>query len=85
MAKSTVVLAALVAGGLGLARNPGCGEVEHAQGAPNAPCTRTSDCGPGLVCLEGVCREPDGGAPPSASDAGADGDVPDELDAGDGG
>jgi len=50
---------ALVA--LGFSRDPGCGGVDDPDGGPNAPCTRSSDCGGSLVCLEGVCREPDAG------------------------
>jgi hypothetical protein len=50
---------ALVA--VGLTRDPGCGGVDEPNGGPNAPCTRSSDCGHGLVCQEGVCRDPDSG------------------------
>ncbi|MBX3227063.1 MAG: hypothetical protein KIT84_35995 [Labilithrix sp.] len=58
---------------LGLARAPGgCGGVDDPDGGPNAPCTRSSDCGGDLVCSEGVCREIDAGSPappiPDASD-----------------
>ena len=48
---------------LGFSRDPGCGGVDDPDGGTNAPCTRHSDCGGGLVCSEGVCREPDAGAP----------------------
>jgi len=40
----------------GLLRDPGCSDVGDPEGGPNAPCTRSSDCGRGLVCAEGVCR-----------------------------
>jgi len=55
---------------LALAREPGCGGSDSPQSALNAPCTRSKDCSAGLVCTEGVCAEPDGGAAPS--DAGPD-------------
>lgn len=53
----------------GLSRDPGCGASPEPSGGENAPCTRTRDCSGGLVCMQGVCVEPDGG---SATDAGAD-------------
>lgn len=68
-------LAAMAFVGLGLTgasgRDPGCGGVNDPQGGPNAPCTRSSDCGGGLVCLEGVCRDRDAG-PLSPTDSGTD-------------
>lgn len=73
---------------LGAAREPGCGGVDDPDGGPNAPCTRSPDCGGGLVCLEGVCREPDAG---QRADEGRDHDREhdasgaDPDDAGDGG
>jgi len=53
---------------LGIARDPGCGDVDSPRGAVNAPCTRDKDCqgDQGLVCREGVCADADAGA----SDAG---------------
>jgi hypothetical protein len=58
--RQTFAAVAFVA--LGFARDPGgCGGVDTPNGGPNAPCTRSSDCGGKLVCLEGVCREPDRG------------------------
>jgi hypothetical protein len=60
---------------LGLSRDPGCGGVGDPAGLPNAPCTRTKDCSAGLVCVEGVCSEPDAGEPVDAgADAGDDAD-----------
>jgi hypothetical protein len=59
---------------LGFARDPGCGGVDDPDGGTNAPCTRSSDCGGSLVCLEGVCREPASGSSgnPTPKDGGAD-------------
>ncbi len=87
MIRQTFTAFAFVA--LGFSRDPGCGGVDNPDGGPNAPCTRSSDCGGNLVCSEGVCREPDGGHPeraepfdsgnetenetPPVDDAGADG------------
>jgi hypothetical protein len=58
---------------LGLLRDPGCGGVDDPQGGTNAPCTRSSDCGTGLTCASGVCRDPkeeDGGTVKDAGDGG---------------
>lgn len=66
-----------LAGILALARDPGCGGADSPSSALNAPCTRSKDCSAGLVCTEGVCAEPDGGAPrfDGATDATSTGDV----------
>ena len=70
---------------LGWVREPGCGGIDDPNGGTNAPCTRSSDCGGGLVCSEGVCREPDaGGTGKPTQDAGDASAVP-LGDAGDGG
>ena len=53
---------------LGFGREPGCGGVDAPNGKTNAPCTRSSDCGGGLSCIEGVCRD----APTDAGDDAAD-------------
>ena len=55
---------------LGVARDPGCNSVDDPSGGPNAPCTRSNDCGKGLVCSEGVCRDPD--APKNEKDGAAE-------------
>jgi hypothetical protein len=65
---------ALVA--LGVLRDPSCGGVDTPNGRTNAPCTRSSDCGGSLICLEGVCREPNVGPPASDSGRDAGGDTP---------
>jgi hypothetical protein len=70
-----------VAIALGLGRGPGCGDVDDPKGGTNAPCTRSSDCGRALVCLEGVCREPDAGTS-AAPDAASGGSPEDAGDAG---
>lgn len=67
LSRHTFAAGALVA--VALARDPGCGGVDDHGGGPNAPCTRSSDCQHDLLCLDGVCREPDAGAAVSA-DAG---------------
>ena len=55
-------LVSLSALGLGSARrDPGCGGSDSPESGPNAPCTRTKDCGGNLVCTEGVCTEADSG------------------------
>jgi hypothetical protein len=74
-----VVCGSLVGLVAGVGRGePGCGGAESPSSGPNAPCTRTKDCGGDLVCAEGVCTEldagvalPDGGrdAPPSGDAA----------------
>lgn len=64
MVRSALTTFSLVA--IGLARDPGCGDVEHPNGGPNAPCTRQADCSGDLVCAEGVCTGPD--SPKDASD-----------------
>ena len=61
---------ALVA--LGLSRDPGCGDVADQKRGANGPCTRNDDCGGGLVCLEGVCRDPDAGSGDASAASGAD-------------
>lgn len=57
---------------LGALRDP-CGTDTTGAGV-NGPCTRSSDCQPGLACLEGVCTSPDAGDSDAgvgnASDAG---------------
>lgn len=68
MVRQSFAAVALVA--LGFSRDPGCGGVDDPDGGPNAPCTRSSDCGDGLLCLEGVCRERDAGAAGNPSDGG---------------
>ena len=71
---------------LGLSRDPGCGGVDDPEGGPNAPCTRTSDCRTRLVCLEGVCREPDAGQVSGTRDSGSERDsAAASGDGGDGG
>jgi hypothetical protein len=60
---------------LGIARDPGCNSVDDPSGGPNAPCTRSKDCGRELVCVEGVCRDPlapDAGPKVEPSDGGRD-------------
>jgi hypothetical protein len=66
---------------LGIAglRGPGCGGDDHEHGV-NAPCTRPKDCAPPLLCVSGVCEEPDADAAP---DVAPPGDA--ETDAGDAG
>lgn len=58
---------------LGALRDP-CGTETTGAGL-NGPCTRTSDCQPGLECLQGVCTSPDSGSSDSggghATDSGA--------------
>lgn len=81
--RSSLAVAALV--GLGFLRNPGCGGIDDPKGAPNAPCTRSSDCGGDLQCLAGVCREPDAGEPGTPTDAGSDAEADAGADAGDDG
>ncbi|HVJ89340.1 MAG TPA: hypothetical protein VM580_06015 [Labilithrix sp.] len=75
MFRQSLTAVALVT--LGWVREPGCGGIEDPDGGTNAPCTRSSDCGGGLVCSEGVCREPDSGGSgnpvPDGGDGGADG------------
>lgn len=51
----------MLSSALGLGRDPGCGGAESPSSGVNAPCTRSKDCGAGLVCMEGVCTEPDAG------------------------
>jgi len=69
-----VVALALVsfsAFGLGSARrDPGCGGADSPSSGPNAPCTRTKDCGGDLVCMEGVCTEADSGSGNAVPDSG---------------
>jgi hypothetical protein len=72
---------ALVA--LGFARDPGCGNVDAPAGVQNAPCTRTADCRKGLICVEGVCSEPDAG--PTGKETGGADAGPAPQEAGDGG
>jgi hypothetical protein len=50
-------------------RDPGCNSVDDPTGGANAPCTRSNDCVKGLVCSEGVCRDPNA-PPPKETDAG---------------
>jgi hypothetical protein len=45
---------------LGARRDP-CG-TDTAELGLGGPCTRSTDCLPGLLCLGGVCTPPDGGA-----------------------
>jgi hypothetical protein len=74
----------LVVIAIGLGREPGCGGVDDPDGGTNAPCTRSSDCGTKLACLEGVCRDPDAGAP-GGGDGGRPIDASSSGDASDGG
>jgi hypothetical protein len=74
--RNVVTAFALVA--LGLSRDPGCGDGSDQKRGANGPCTRNDDCGSALLCLEGVCRDPDAGTPDAsagvgAGDGGADG------------
>lgn len=58
-------------------RDPGgCGGTESPSSGINAPCTRTKDCGRSLVCVEGVCTEPDAVA--SERDASPSGSGPED-------
>jgi hypothetical protein len=57
---------------VGARRDPGCGGADSPSSGPNAPCTRSKDCGSGLVCAEGVCTEPDSGATPPSDGGGRD-------------
>ncbi|MBX3217550.1 MAG: hypothetical protein KF850_36300 [Labilithrix sp.] len=84
MVRQSFAAVALVA--LGFARGPGCGGLDDPEGGPNAPCTRSSDCGGALVCLAGVCREP-GDDDDTSRDAGGEGESPAPAleDAGDAG
>lgn len=79
---SVVVLlcGSLAWGSIGLGRDPGCGGADSPSGGPNAPCTRSKDCGGNLVCAEGVCTEPDAGItlPDSGRDATSSGDAADD-------
>jgi hypothetical protein len=63
-------LVSLSALGLGGARDPGCGGSDSPESGPNAPCTRTKDCGGNLVCTEGVCTDPDSGTGSAVPDSG---------------
>jgi hypothetical protein len=51
-----------------------CGGADEPNGSANAPCTRSRDCASGLICIEGVCTDPDApdaaAAPRDASDDG---------------
>jgi len=69
--RSVVVLIGVAT--LVLLCGPGCGDVDHPESGPNAPCTRSKDCRHELRCVDGVCLDPDA-PPPSevARDAGAD-------------
>lgn len=56
------VAATVVTIGLALFRDPGgCGGSGDPSGGENAPCTRTKDCRDSLVCVEGVCVDPNAG------------------------
>jgi hypothetical protein len=68
---------------LSLARGPGCGEADDAEGSVNAPCTRDKDCRRELACARGVCAERDAGGTGGGQEAGVDADAP--RDAADGG
>lgn len=70
---AAALIVALQLGAGGLARD--CGGADDPPSGKNAPCTRQKDCSAGLVCSEGVCKEPDAG--PSAPDAAAIGDAAD--------
>jgi hypothetical protein len=62
-------------------RDPGCGGSDSPSSGPNAPCTRTKDCGGDLVCTGGVCTEADSGNafPDSGGrDAASSGDAADD-------
>jgi hypothetical protein len=87
--RNAVALAALTLGGLGSiggrdGRDPGCGGTDSPSSGPNAPCTRTKDCGATLVCREGVCTDADAGAVTALPDSGGR-DATSGGDAGDGG
>ena len=86
MIRNAVALAALTLGGLGSfgGREPGCGGTDSPSSGPNAPCTRTKDCGGNLVCREGVCTDADSGAVTALPDGGGR-DATLGGDAGDGG
>ncbi|MCW5831545.1 MAG: hypothetical protein KIS78_03725 [Labilithrix sp.] len=73
MVRQSFGAVALVA--LRLARGPGCGDLGDPEGGPNAPCTRSSDCGGALVCSAGVCREP-GDDDDASRDSGSEGEPP---------
>jgi len=82
--RNAVVAIALASfSAFGFGRDPGCGGADSPSSGPNAPCTRTKDCGGDLVCMEGVCTEPDSGAgtaPPDSGgrDATSSGDAADD-------
>ena len=63
-------------------RGPGCGGDGH-EGGINSPCTRTKACMAPLLCVSGVCEEPDAGADTSADAVPGDAAV-EAGDAGDG-
>lgn len=65
------VVRALALAMLALGVVAGCEGLDGPDGGPNAPCTRSSHCAGGLVCLEGVCGEHDAGADASVGDAAA--------------
>lgn len=54
---------AVLAGGmtvLFVALQVGCGD-DIGSKRPGEPCTRTEQCMQGLLCVDGVCRDPDDG------------------------
>jgi hypothetical protein len=70
---NVVALALASIGALGFSsgsRDPGCGGADSPSSGPNAPCTRTKDCGGDLVCTEGVCTQADSGAGNAVPDSG---------------
>ncbi len=70
MLRNVVAYGVVSLGALALGRDPGCSGSDSPSSGVNAPCTRTKDCNGGLVCMEGVCTEPDSGAPAADSGAG---------------
>jgi hypothetical protein len=62
---------------LGALRDP-CGTDTTGAGV-NGPCTRSTDCQPGLACLQGVCTSLEAGG---ADGGGADAGGADASDAG---
>ena len=56
--------------GLALGLSQACsGGADSSANGVEGPCTRDHDCQGGLVCVSGVCVEPDAGVPLDAGDA----------------